>query len=137
MLVLATPSLGQARSSRTMDVRVLSVLSGYSQTATGVKMTDRLFNLVPQFGKPKGAAVGTDTGTMRLRPDRRTADFTGVARLPGGSIKVKGVIKLGITPTTLTIAGGTGRFANARGMVVVRTLDANGRASNIFHLTLG
>jgi hypothetical protein len=144
-LVLLLPSLGEARSSRTVEVRILSVVSGYSQTdvepkglsaGDRVRMTDRLYNLVAQFGKPKGAPVGTDSGTMTIRRGKQTANFQGVARLPGGTMVVKGRVTLGRTPTTLTVAGGTGRYSRARGTVTVRTLDANGRASNIFHLTL-
>jgi len=134
-VLLLTPSLGQARSSRTMDIRVVSVLSGYSRSATSLRMTDKLYNLVPQFGKPKGALVGSDSGTLK-KTGTISFSFRGMARLPGGTLTVKGQVIGGERVSNLTIAGGTGRFAGARGIVVIRGMAGQGRASNIFHLTL-
>jgi hypothetical protein len=134
-LFLVMPSMGQARAARKVDIRVVSVLSGYSQSGQSIRMTDKLFNLVPQFGKPKGAPVGTDSGTVR-RTGTISAFFKGVARLPGGTLNVRGPVILGEPISNLNIAGGTGRFAGARGVVVIREMGAAGRAANIFHLTL-
>jgi hypothetical protein len=134
-VLLLTPSLGQARSSRTMDIKVVSVLSGYSRSATSLRMTDKLYNLVPQFGKPKGALVGSDSGTLK-KTGTISFSFRGMARLPGGTLTVKGQVIGGERVSNLTIAGGTGRFAGARGIVVIRGMAGQGRASNIFHLTL-
>jgi len=118
-----------------MDVKVMSVLSGYSQSSTSLRMTDRLYNLVPQFGKPKGALVGSDSGTLR-KTGTISFSFKGIARLPGGTLTVRGQVIGGEHVSNLTIAGGTGRFAGARGVVVIREMGGQGRASNIFHLTL-
>ena len=134
-VLLLTPSLGQARSSRTMDIKVVSVLSGYSRSATSLRMTDKLYNLAPQFGKPKGALVGSDSGTLK-KTGTISFSFRGMARLPGGTLTVKGQVIGGERVSNLTIAGGTGRFAGARGIVVIRGMAGQGRASNIFHLTL-
>ena len=134
-VLLLTPSLGQARSSRTMDIKVVSVLSGYSRSTTSLRMTDKLYNLVPQFGKPKGALVGSDSGTLK-KTGTISFSFRGLARLPGGTLNVRGQVIGGERVSNLTIAGGTGRFAGARGIVVIRGMAGQGRASNIFHLTL-
>ena len=134
-VVLLTPSLGQARSARTMDIKVVSVLSGYSQSGKSLRMTDKLYNLVPQFGKPKGALVGSDSGTLK-QSGHISLSFSGIARLPGGTLNVRGLVVAGESVTNLNIVGGTGRFAGARGVVVVREMAGKGRAANIFHLTL-
>jgi hypothetical protein len=134
-LFVLLPAAGQARSSRTMDVKVMSVLSGYSQSRTSLRMTDKLYNLVPQFGKPKGALVGSDSGTLR-KTGTISFSFRGVVRLPGGTLAVKGQVIGGERVSNLDVAGGTGRFAGARGIVVIRGMGGQGRASNIFHLTL-
>jgi hypothetical protein len=135
VLFVLLPAAGQARSARTMQVKVISVLSGYSQSGTSLRMTDRLYNLVPQFGRPKGALVGSDSGTLR-KTGTISFSFRGVVRLPGGTLTVKGQVIGGESVSNLTVAGGTGRFAGARGIVVIRELGGQGRASNIFHLTL-
>jgi hypothetical protein len=129
------PAVGQARSARTMDVKVVSVLSGYSVSGTSLRMTDKLYNLVPQFGKPKGALVGSDSGTLK-KTGTISFSFRGVARLAGGTLTVKGRVIGGEPVSNLTVAGGTGRFAGARGIVVIREMRGKGRAANIFHLTL-
>jgi dirigent-like protein len=135
-LLAFLPAVGEARSARTMDIKVASVLSGYSQPSrTTLRMTDKLYNLVPQFGKPKGALVGSDSGTLK-KTGTISFSFSGVARLPGGTLNVKGEVIGGEHISNLTIAGGTGRFAGARGVVVIRELGGRGRAANIFHVTL-
>ena len=118
-----------------MDIKVVSVLSGYSQSGKSLRMTDKLYNLVPQFGKPKGALVGSDSGTLK-RAGHISLSFTGIARFPGGTLNVRGQVVAGETVSNLTIAGGTGRFAGARGVVVIRGMGGKGRAANIFQLTL-
>ena len=130
------PAAGQARSTRTLDIKVISVLSGYSQSKTSLRMTDKLYNLVPQFGRPKGALVGSDSGTLK-KAGHISFSFSGVARLPGGTLNVRGQVVGGESVSNLNIAGGTGRFAGARGVVVIREMSGGqGRASNVFHLTL-
>jgi hypothetical protein len=134
-LVLVPASVGQARSEKKMDVKVVSVLSGASQSRDTIRMSDKLYNLVPQFGKPKGALVGSDSGTVK-RTGTLSASFRGVARLPGGTLTVKGQVIAGEPISDVAVSGGTGRFAGARGIVVIRELSGRARAANIFHLTL-
>jgi hypothetical protein len=143
-LVLVPASIGEARSGGTMTVRVLSVPSGFDVDDVGAKglsagdrfmVADRLYNLVPQFGKRKGALVGTDTGTTTVRAGSKSADFRGVAKLPGGTIVVRARLRVGVTLSSVTVVGGTGRFAGARGTVALQGMS-RGRATNVFRLTL-
>src|SRR6266699_4059500 len=92
-LGLLPTAVGEARSGKTLDIKVLSILSGIEakdvepkglSAGDRVTMTDRLYNLAPQFGKPNGALVGQDRGTVTVRRDKRSADFRGIARLPRG-----------------------------------------------------
>ncbi len=95
-----------------------------------------LRNAAAQFGKPKGARVGSDTGTVTI-VSRTLVDNKGVSVLPGGTIRIAGRTKATGTTLTLPVTGGTGRYAGARGKLDVRSLDASGtRASNVYRLTL-
>jgi Dirigent-like protein len=144
-LVLLPTSVADARSSKTLDIKVLSVVRTYAQndvepkglsSGDRITSTDRLYNLVPQFGKPTGALIGSDSGTFTVRT-RKAATFGGIARLPGGTIMVRGRLVLGSARSTLAVVGGTGRFSRARGTVSVTTVNASkGLARNVFRLTL-
>jgi hypothetical protein len=144
-LVLLPTSVADARSSKTLDIKVLSVVRTYAQndvepkglsSGDRITSTDFLYNLVPQFGKPTGALIGSDSGTFTVRTGK-AADFRGIARLPGGTIMVRGRLLLGSARSTLAVAGGTGRFSKARGTVSVTTVNASkGLARNVFRLTL-
>lgn len=142
-LVLLPAQVGQARSGKALEIKILSVVQTVAQTDVEPKglsvgdritMTDRLYNLVPQFGRPKGALVGRDSGTVTVR--QGSADFRGTARLPGGTILVRRRFPVASALSRVTVVGGTGRFSNARGTVSIRALGAKGRATNVFHLTL-
>jgi hypothetical protein len=83
-----------------------------------VKGTALLRNVVPQFGKPKGANVGTVSAVfVSLSP--QTVREDSVSRFPGGTVHVRGVST--IVPRTrphlkFTIVGGTGIYAGATGV---------------------
>jgi len=80
---------------------------------------DDLINVVTQFGKRPGAIIGHDSGIITLSGPR-TASIVGVAVLPDGRISFKGALSLSSTPgPPLTVTGGTGRYAQARGKVVI------------------
>ena len=105
-------------------------------TSTGdlIVYRDKLLNAVPQFGKRKGARVGTDQGTMTFTSPT-TARFEGKASLPGGSVRIKG----NVTPIAgggleIPVVGGTGRYAAATGTLTVGPGEK--RVLNVYKLTL-
>jgi hypothetical protein len=96
-----------------------------------VIVRDRLVNVAKQFGKPAGAVVGRDEGVLILT-SASSGTFEGVATLPGGTIRLHGVVSNGIE--TYTVVGGTLRYAHARGTITV----GPGRSPlNTYRLTLG
>jgi allene oxide cyclase len=97
--------------------------------------TSRLLNAVAQLGKPKGAVVGTDSGTMTFAagPTFRV-DVT--TRLGSDTLRMRGVMSIRPGQLILPVTGGTGRFAGARGTMVIRALSSDGRrATNTYRLT--
>jgi hypothetical protein len=84
-----------------------------------VTYRDRLLNPVAQFGKKKGAVVGSDRGKLTY-VTAHTATFAGTVALPGGTLKLSGSVFS--TPgggLVVPIVGGTGRYAYARGTLTV------------------
>jgi hypothetical protein len=96
-----------------------------------VIMRDRLVNVAKQFGKPAGAVVGRDEGVLTLT-SANSATFEGVATLPGGTIRLHGVVRNGIM--TYTVVGGSLKYAHARGTISV---GSGTSPLNTYHLTLG
>ena len=86
--------------------------------------TSILRNAVRQFGKPKGARVGTSRFVeVWLMPKRLTIDSVG--RLPGGTLHVHGVGSIETNRPKLPIVGGTGVYAGATGFVVGQVLPSD------------
>jgi len=81
-----------------------------------VVMRDRLVNVHRQFGKPAGAIVGRDEGVLVLSSPT-SGTFDGVTTLPGGTMRLHGIIRDGFE--TFTVTGGTGRYASARGTISI------------------
>lgn len=99
--------------------------------------TSRLLNAQAQFGKAKGAVVGSDRGTMRLTT-ATSAHLKTVARLPGGTITVSGVLRAaGNGAVSSSVVAGTGVFAGARGTLTILAPTAPKTAVNIYRLTYG
>ncbi len=95
-----------------------------------------LRNAVAQFGKPKGALVGSDSGTITLVSPTVLAN-KGVAVLPGGTIRFAGRSDGNSRVMVVAVTGGTGTYAGARGKLEVRALNADGsRTTNVYRLTL-
>jgi hypothetical protein len=84
---------------------------------------DNLINVGKQFGKRAGAIIGHDSGIITLS-GAKTGSIVGVAVLPDGKISFKGPLSLSSAPgPPLTVTGGTGRYAQARGKVVIGSGD--------------
>jgi hypothetical protein len=129
-LVMALPAAtSDAASTKSVTIRVLvqpvtrSIkdvppktlnMGEYSKgdTITG---TSILRNYVRQFGKPKGARVGTSHGVVTALSSQ-TASSDAVASFPGGTIHARGAGAIGPT-TKVPIVGGTGVYAGATGVV--------------------
>jgi hypothetical protein len=98
-----------------------------------IEYRDRLLNAKQQFGRAKGAAVGSDHGTMTFT-SAHTATFSGVAVLPGGTLQLEGnVVSVG-KMLAIPVSGGTGRFAKAKGYVIVGPGEK--RALNTYTLSI-
>lgn len=98
-----------------------------------IVMRDRLLNTKAQFGRAKGAAVGSDHGTMTFTSGH-TARFAGVADLPGGTLVLNGQVVVLAAGLAIPVTGGTGRFARAKGYVLVG--HGGKRVLNTYTLTL-
>jgi hypothetical protein len=95
---------------------------------------DQLLNAAAQFGRKKGAAVGTDHGTMTFT-SAHTAKFVGAATLPNGSLTIDGkVTAYSNGVLTIPITGGTGAYAGATGVLLVG--PGKKRALNVYRLTI-
>src|SRR3954454_17342844 len=139
-LALALPLAASA--SRTMTIRLVSVTATFDPSdfdPPGPSKGDRytgtnlLRNRVAQIGKPKGALVGRDRVAVAFLTAKRTRTV-GVATLPGGTIRFSRTGPLVPAPR-LTIVGGTGRYAGARGTIAVST--RRDTTYNTYSLTLG
>jgi hypothetical protein len=144
VLVLPAPA-GRASADASMTIRLTSTASGGTRVtdaaprgpSRGDKLRVRsvLRNAVAQFGKPKGAVVGSDQMVVTLLTPT-SASATVAVKLPGGTMRLRGRLRLDTTsgPTSLPVVGGTGRFAGAKGRCVVR--DQPAFSTNVYHLTL-
>jgi hypothetical protein len=95
----------------------------------------KLINRVPQLGQPTRAKVGSEYLVLHSTGSR-SGTVRGAAALPDGSIIVRGRFTLGRAGDGLffPIAGGTGRFAGARGTLYIN--DMIGRHSEIHRYLL-
>ena len=80
---------------------------------------DRLLNAAAQFGKQKGAVVGSDRGKLTY-VTADTATFGGTVTLPGGTLELSGAVhRTASGGIVVPIVGGTGKYAYARGTLTV------------------
>jgi hypothetical protein len=145
--LLALPAHAVPSSeSATQTIRLISTPDGQPRTVVdrapkgtvspGDVFAERsiLRNAVAQFGRPKGAVVGSDVATYTVVSLRR-ANAKGTVRLPAGTLRIAATL----TPQQVTfrVVGGSGRYADARGVLEVRSLNAAGtRVLNVYRLTL-
>jgi hypothetical protein len=127
-IFLAVPT-ASARTSLVVRVKSVTVSARMHQTGgPTISKGDywlnqsRLTNVVPQFGKRKGATVGTDTYKL-LFTSETTWRMTGTTTLPGGTIRwlgegrIQGDAYIG----PIRVTGGTGAFAGASGTLTSTT----------------
>jgi hypothetical protein len=138
--VLATCSVAGA-SAATQEIKVISVTVstvkhdiGPKGASKGDKITfkDRLLNATSQFGKKKGALVGSDSGTMTFT-GVHSANFHGKAILPGGTLILSGAVYTTPQGMVVPVAGGTGKFAHVHGSLLVGS--GKTRVPNTYRLT--
>ena len=116
-----------------MTIRVVSVTVGskviVDRTPKGVPNAGDIFwkksnlrNERPQFGKPKGALVGTEVAVYTVgSPAVGTVRET--TRFPGGTVRASDRRSYeGCCATESQVTGGTGFFTGARGTVISEPL---------------
>lgn len=92
-----------------------------------------LANAIAQFGLAKRAVVGSDAGrTTNLDGVPMTADV--LARLPGGTLHVRGRSRAVGQTHVLPVVGGTGQFKGATGTLTVKAIPGTADSSNIYRL---
>lgn len=120
-------------SSSQIDVKP----KGTVNAGDGEISTSRLANARAQFGKPKGAVVGSDKGTV-IYTGQHSARMKAVAKLPGGTLILNGPLQP-VTGNAVVIAvvGGTGIFAGATGTLTILPPSSPSTAVNVYRLTYG
>ena len=142
-VLAASVAAGSAIAAPPTTIRLVSVATsermrdappaGPSKGDASIQ-TSRLLNAVAQFGKPKGAVVGRDSATITITSPT-SATITGVATLPGGTLILRGALRIGTNGEAMfPVVRGTGRFAGARGTVTVTPLGSETRALNVYRL---
>jgi len=138
LLVVSAPA--PAAVSRTLVIRLKSITVGSTfgdKSPKGPSRGDviharfRLLNAAPQFGRKIGVAVGKERSTYTFLSARRLT-LRGTVTLPGGTLLYRGSGVIG-SSAAVPVVGGTGRFAGARGRLVV----GQGKSPlNTYYLTL-
>jgi hypothetical protein len=128
VVVLAFAALPAVTASAvTRQIKVISVTVSTVSHDVGPKgaskgdtiaYRDRLVNAAQQFGKKKGEAVGSDSGTMTFTGPH-TATFQGKAVLPGGTLTLSGPVYSTTAGLVVPVTGGTGAFAHVHGTLLV------------------
>ena len=150
VLILALPAqAGRRETSATMTIRLIVTAEsssylidrapkGFPNKGDVVQQRSTLRNAVAQFGRPKGAIVGSETwvATVVISPFGK-AEVKATTTLPGGTIRAIGAVTAAQTTATFRVVGGTGTYANARGTMSLRNLNAGGsRGLSVYRLQL-
>jgi len=143
VVVVVLVALGSSSAASRPDlVHLVSITTSGKTTDTPPKgpskgdtftTTSRLLNIRAQFGKPKGAVVGSDRGTVVLT-SARAGSVRGVTKLPGGTLSFRGPLPASGGGGTIRVVGGTGVFAGARGMLTITT-SQSGVVVNVYTLS--
>jgi hypothetical protein len=130
----APPTLIRLVSVTTYD-RNVDVKPPKASPGDHEDFASRLVNARAQFGKRKGAVVGSDKGSLVLT-NQMVAIMTVIAKLPGGTITVSGrITALPKGAFSIPITSGTGIFAGARGTLTILAPTDPKTAVNIYRLT--
>jgi hypothetical protein len=139
LLALAAHAVPAARAAGPTEVELVSVTTSVKVTDTAPKGTSKgdslystsaLYNARPQFGRPKGARVGRDGGTIVILT-RTTSRISVVAHLPGGTLTIRGTLRAN---GTAPVVAGTGRYSGATGLLFIKQ-TGKATALNIYRLT--
>jgi hypothetical protein len=125
----ATRTIRLVATNGTVRVLVDRAPKGKASKGDVVQERTTLSNAVAQFGRAKGAVVGSDvvnhTITAVGPPIRLSLKLT--AKLPGGTLR-----GTASGSPRIKVVGGTGAFANARGTLEVR--DHNGSKPGVLNI---
>ena len=141
---LAVGTSGQMRGNakRTMTIRLVSTITSHTETDRPPKggskgdkayVRSTLRNAVPQFGRPKGAVVGSDYEVFTV-VSPSVVDVAVAVILPGGTLRLHSRFD-DSTPPLLRVVGGTGRYRQAGGTSAGENLP-DGRSRNTYRLRL-
>lgn len=114
------------------DVAPKTLLVGKYTKGDKIKGTLTLRNAVRQFGKAKGARVGTSSviftalSSLRIRANV-------IAKFPGGTVHARGVGGVKAN-AKVPVVDGTGIYAGATGVVEGRGLVSGGARLHIYRL---
>jgi hypothetical protein len=150
VLLLAAPSgAGLHETSATATIRLTASAAGskflvdqppkgYPNKGDVLRETATLRNAAVQFGRPKGAIIGSDVWiTTIVIPPFGKIHVRGTTSVPGGTIRAVGTVTVTQTSGTFRVVGGTGKYAGARGTIGMRNLNASGsRGLSVFRLQL-
>ncbi len=150
VLVLALPAqAARHEGSATITIRLIVTEAGsrylidraprgYPNKGDVIRERSTLRNAVAQFGRPKGAVIGSDTWTTTIViAPFATIRVKATTTLPRGTIRAMGALSFAQTTATFRVVGGTGRYANARGTIGLRNLNASGsRGLSVYRLQL-
>jgi hypothetical protein len=139
----ATTTTAATQQPKSLTIKVTSIVKSTHAHRQSPKVTtagdkvdfeDVLVNATPQFGKSTNERVGTDTGTMTFT-SKNTARLDGVASLPDGTISFSGLVTvLADSSITVPVTGGTGKYKNASGTLLVGA--GNKRSPNTYKLVI-
>ena len=149
LLLAAASPAGRQERSVTVTIRLTGSAAssrylvdhspkGYPNKGDVVRETSTLRNAVAQFGRPKGAVVGSDVWiTTIVIPPFGKADVKAATSVPGGTIRAVGTVTAAQMTGTFRVVGGTGTYADARGTLRLRNINASGsRALIVYRLQL-
>ena len=148
VVAAAVLAVGSASASavRPSVIRLVSITTSESSVDVPPKkdsvgdrqlFTSRLLNDRAQFGKRKGAVVGSDRGTLRLT-SATSAHLKTVTKLPGGTLTVDGPLRAaGGGAVSIVVVAGTGAFAGAHGSLTILAPTNPKTAVNIYRLSYG